>query len=120
MVSEKAIETLVRFAGPLVDSGMLSKADLEELRNINHPPQKNIEIPVLISMQEAAKMLKVTVKCIYDYAAIFSLIFKINSEYIFELLIKSITSGKLASAAIHASNLSLLVTLACSVASSAS
>ena len=67
MVSEKGIETLVRFAEPLVESGMLSKTDLEGLRNINHPPQKNIEIPVLISMQEAAKMLKVTVKCIYDY-----------------------------------------------------
>lgn len=67
MVSEKAIETLVRFAGPLVESGMLSKSDLDALRELNHAPQKAIEIPELVSMQEAAKMLKVTVKCIYDH-----------------------------------------------------
>ncbi len=67
MLSEKTIETLVRFAGPLVESGMISNDDLESLRNLNQTQKRIVEVPNLISLQEVAELLKVTVKTVYEH-----------------------------------------------------
>ena len=67
MLSERTVETLVRFATPLVEIGMISQNDLEYLKNINKVQKEPLELPDLISLQETAKMLKVTVKTVYEY-----------------------------------------------------
>ena len=67
MLSEKTVATLVRFAGPLVESGMISADELETLRNINRIQAPPIEIPDLISLQETAQILKITVKSLHAF-----------------------------------------------------
>lgn len=67
MLSERTVATLVRFAGPLVESGMISENELETLRNINRIQAPPIEIPDLISLQETAQILKITVKTVYEH-----------------------------------------------------
>ena len=67
MLSERTVETLVRFAMPLAESGMISRSDLEYLKNINKEQREPLEVPDLISLQEAAKILKITVKTVYEH-----------------------------------------------------
>lgn len=67
MLSERTVETLVCFATPLAESGMISRSDLEYLKNINKVQKEPLEVPDLISLQEAAKILKVTVKTVYEH-----------------------------------------------------
>ncbi len=67
MLSERTVETLVRFATPLAESGMISQNDLEYLKNINKVHKEPLELPDLLSLQETAKTLKVTVKTVYEY-----------------------------------------------------
>lgn len=46
---------------------MISRSDLEYLKNINKEQREPLEVPDLISLQEAAKILKITVKTVYEH-----------------------------------------------------
>ena len=70
MIQENTIKTILRLVGPLVDCGVISQEEIDEVKDLlKNPPVTTKEEPVqtLITQQEAAKILHVTVKTIGDY-----------------------------------------------------
>jgi len=67
MLKEETVKTLVKFAAPLVECGVISDEELNYLNNINQQIRPAVEIPALLTLQETAKILKVTVKSVYDH-----------------------------------------------------
>lgn len=67
MLKEQTVKTLVKFAGPLAECGVISNEELDYLKNINQQIQPPVEIPALLTLQEAAMILKITVKSVYEH-----------------------------------------------------
>lgn len=67
MLKEETVKTLVKFASPLAECGVISDEELNYLKNINQQIRQPVEIPALLTLQETARILKITVKSVYDH-----------------------------------------------------
>lgn len=67
MLKEKTVKTLVKFAGPLAECGVISNEELDYLKSINQQVKPPVEIQDLLTLQETARILKITVKTVYEH-----------------------------------------------------
>ena len=75
MLQEQTIKKITDVILPLVKLELFTAEEVDELRRVNENPAPAISagmkpperIPELYTLQETAKMLKVTVKSVYDF-----------------------------------------------------
>lgn len=68
MIKKSTCDTLLKLANSLVDGGIIPKSDFEELKKILQPGEPaRPDLELLVTQQEAAKILDCSVKTISNY-----------------------------------------------------
>lgn len=70
MIQEKTIDLLTQLARPLIECGVLSQAELDELKEINKQQTGNpdmVVFPRLVKLKEVAKYLGVSATTLHGY-----------------------------------------------------
>lgn len=57
----------MKLASPLAECGVISNEELDYLKSISQQVRPPVEIPDLLTLQETARILKITVKTVYEH-----------------------------------------------------